>query len=161
MQNTYRYPALFEACEEGGYTVTFPDLPGIVTEGDTIDEAIAMAKEALALHILGMERDGDVFPNATNPAALPPVEGSFYSLVEAYLPPLRDKRANRSVNKMVTLPAWLKEEADRHNLNVSQILQRSLMEQLGIQQNINSINAKPVRKKQMNSDKKTKPVSAQ
>ena len=85
MQNTYRYPALFEACEEGGYTVTFPDLPGIVTEGDTIDEAIAMAKEALALHILGMERDGDVFPNATNPAALPPVEGSFYSLVEAYL----------------------------------------------------------------------------
>ena len=106
MQNTYRYPALFEACEEGGYTVTFPDLPGIVTEGDTIDEAIAMAKEALALHILGMERDGDVFPNATNPAALPPVEGSFYSLVEAYLPPLRDKRANRSVNKMVTLPAW-------------------------------------------------------
>ena len=161
MQNTYRYPALFESCEEGGYTVTFPDLPGIVTEGDDVDESIAMAKEALALHILGMERDGDDFPNATNPAALPPVEDSFYSLVEAYLPPLRDKRANRSVNKMVTLPAWLKEEADRHNLNVSQILQRSLMEQLGIQQNINGINAKPVRKQQMKSDKKTKPVSAQ
>ena len=61
MQNTYRYPALFEACEEGGYTVTFPDLPGIVTEGDDVDESIAMAKEALALHILGMERDGDDF----------------------------------------------------------------------------------------------------
>ena len=154
MQNTYRYPALFEACEEGGYTVTFPDLPGIVTEGDTIDEAIAMAKEALALHILGMERDGDVFPNATNPAALPPVEGSFYSLVEAYLPPLRDKRANRSVNKMVTLPAWLKEEADKHNLNVSQILQRSLMEQLGI----TGATVKTVHKPQMSGGKKSKPL---
>ena len=45
MQNTYRYPALFESCEEGGYTVTFPDLPGIVTEGDDVDEAIAMQKK--------------------------------------------------------------------------------------------------------------------
>jgi predicted RNase H-like HicB family nuclease len=160
MQNTYRYPALFEACEEGGYTVTFPDLPGIVTEGDTIDEAIAMAKEALALHILGMERDGDVFPSATNPATLPPLEGSFYSLVEAYLPPLRDKRANRSVNKMVTLPAWLKEEADRHNLNVSQILQRSLMEQLGIQSSITLEKSKSVRKHQKNDEGKNKPISA-
>ena len=160
MQNTYRYPALFEACEEGGYTVTFPDLPGIVTEGDDVDEAIAMAKEALALHILGMERDGDDFPNATNPAALPPVEGSFYSLVEAYLPPLRDKRANRSVNKMVTLPAWLKEEADRHNLNVSQILQRSLIEQLGIQSSITPEKSKSVRKHQNSDGKRNKPISA-
>lgn len=142
MQNTYRFPALFESCEEGGYTVTFPDLPGIVTEGDNIDEAVAMAKEALALHILGMERDGDRIPEPNNPANLPPVKGSFYSLVEAYLPPLRDKRANRSVNKMVTLPAWLKEEADRHNLNVSQILQRSLMEQLGIHQAVPIANKK-------------------
>ena len=116
-----------------------------------------MEKEALAFHILGMERDGDDFPNATNPAALPPVEGSFYSLVEAYVPPLRDKRANRSVNKMVTLPAWLKEEADRHNLNVSQILQRSLMEQLGI----TGATVKTVHKPQMSGGKKSKPISAQ
>ena len=161
MQNTYRYPALFESCEEGGYAVTFPDLPGIVTEGDDVDEAIAMAKEALALHILGMERDGDIIPDATNPAMLLPPEGSFYSLVDAYLPPLRDKRANRSVNKMVTLPAWLKEEADKHNLNVSQILQRSLMEQLGIQQNTAGSNIKPVRKHQNKSGKKNNSIPAQ
>jgi len=106
-----------------------------------------VAKEALALHILGMRRDEAFFSDATNPITLPPLENCFYSLVEAYLPPLRDKRANRSVNKMVTLPAWLKEEADRHNLNVSQILQRSLMEQLGIHQ------------PRKNTGKKTAPLS--
>ena len=132
MKDTYRYPALFESCEEGGYTVTFPDLPGIITEGDNIDEAVAMAKEALALHILGMERDGDIIPDPTDPVALAPQAGSFYSLIEAYLPLLRENRANRSVNKMVTLPAWLKEEADRRGLNVSKILQQSLKEHLGL-----------------------------
>ncbi len=159
MQNTYRFPALFESCEEGGYTITFPDLPGIVTEGDNVDEAIAMAKEALALHILGMERDGDFIPPPTNPEKFTPPKGSFYSLVEAYLPPLRDKRANRSVNKMVTLPAWLKEEADRHSLNVSQILQRSLMEQLGINQNASVLNRKTNHPRRKNDDKKTEPLS--
>jgi predicted RNase H-like HicB family nuclease len=39
----YLYPAVFDPNENGGYTVTFPDLPGCVTEGDTLDEALQMA----------------------------------------------------------------------------------------------------------------------
>jgi len=42
-----KYPARFEPAEEGGYTVEFIDLPGCITEGDTLEEAKAMAKEAL------------------------------------------------------------------------------------------------------------------
>ena len=58
----YVFPAVFDPCEEGGYTVTFPDLPGCITEGDTEEESFQMAKEALELHLYGMERDGDEIP---------------------------------------------------------------------------------------------------
>ena len=50
-----RYTVLLESDpEQGGYTVTVPALPGIVTEGDTLEEAISMAKDAIALHIEGL-----------------------------------------------------------------------------------------------------------
>jgi antitoxin HicB len=44
--------------DEGGYTVTVPELPGIVTQGDTFEEALAMAREAIALHVEGLAEDG-------------------------------------------------------------------------------------------------------
>lgn len=51
--------------ESGGYTVRVPALPGITTEGDTLEEAIAMAREAIALHIEGMLADGEAIPAET------------------------------------------------------------------------------------------------
>ena len=44
----YRYTVLFEPAEEGGFVVTCPALPGLVTEGDTLEEARAMAQDAIA-----------------------------------------------------------------------------------------------------------------
>ena len=48
--------------EQGGYWVSVPALPGILTQGDTLEEAIAMAREAIELHIRGMIRDGEEIP---------------------------------------------------------------------------------------------------
>ncbi|MBV9706268.1 MAG: type II toxin-antitoxin system HicB family antitoxin [Chloroflexi bacterium] len=46
----YQYTIILHPdAEQGGYTVTVPCLPGCVTEGDTLEEAIAMAKEAIQL----------------------------------------------------------------------------------------------------------------
>ena len=42
------YPAVFHE-EDGGYTVTFPDIPGCVTEGDSLEEALRMAKDAMGI----------------------------------------------------------------------------------------------------------------
>ena len=62
-EREYQYTILLEPDpEEGGYTVTVPALPGIVTEGDTIEEAIAMARDAITLHIEGMIADGEPVP---------------------------------------------------------------------------------------------------
>ncbi len=48
--------------EQGGYWVTVPALPGCVSQGETIEEAIAMAREAIALHIRSMIEDGESVP---------------------------------------------------------------------------------------------------
>ena len=63
----YIFPALFEAGDEDeqGYTVTFPDLQGCITEGDSLEEAIYMAKDALAGYLSIMEEDGEEIPVAS------------------------------------------------------------------------------------------------
>ena len=48
--------------EEGGYSVTVPFLPGCQTQGETLEEAIAMAKEAIELHIEGLLAHGEALP---------------------------------------------------------------------------------------------------
>ncbi len=47
MEKHIIYPAIFHKAEEGGFWVEFPDLPGCVTEGDTLEEAVLMAGDAL------------------------------------------------------------------------------------------------------------------
>ncbi|MCL5058703.1 MAG: type II toxin-antitoxin system HicB family antitoxin [Actinobacteria bacterium] len=117
---------------EGGYSVTFPDLPGCITEGDTVEEALSMAKEAISLHLYGMEDDGDPMPNPTPPEKLKVPEVGFISLIEVWMPPFRDKMANKAINKMVTLPKWLKDMAEREKVNVSHVLQEALKSHLGV-----------------------------
>ena len=56
------YTVLFEPAEEGGYVVTCPALPGLVTEGDTYQEARARAVEAIELYLESLQDDGLPFP---------------------------------------------------------------------------------------------------
>ena len=48
--------------DDGSYMVLVPSLPGCVTFGTSVDEALAMAKEAIALHIEGLIADGEEVP---------------------------------------------------------------------------------------------------
>ncbi|HHV74357.1 MAG TPA: type II toxin-antitoxin system HicB family antitoxin [Thermoanaerobacterium sp.] len=128
----YIFPAVFESDGNGGYTVTFPDLPGCITEGDTLDEALYMAKDALELYIYNLEEDNETIPIPTAPEKIKVPEGAFVNLIEVYMPPVRDEMANKSVNKTVTIPRWLNEAAENANINFSQVLQYALKEQLKI-----------------------------
>jgi len=56
------YIALFEQGQNSGYSVVFPDIPGVVTAGDNFEEAVRMAHEALAFHIEGLRVDSDSVP---------------------------------------------------------------------------------------------------
>jgi antitoxin HicB len=59
----YRYTIILHPdIDEGGYTVTVPALPGCVTQGETLEEAIAMAKDAIRLYVESLIADGEAVP---------------------------------------------------------------------------------------------------
>jgi antitoxin HicB len=61
--SNYRYTIILQPDqEEGGYTITVPALPGCITQGETVDEAIEMAKDAIRLHIEALVADGQPVP---------------------------------------------------------------------------------------------------
>ena len=60
--NEYSYTVLFEPAEEGGYVASCPALPGLVTEGDTIDEARARVREAIEAYVESLLKDGQPIP---------------------------------------------------------------------------------------------------
>ena len=66
MQKQYHYTVLFEPTEEGGYTVTVPALPGLVTEGRTLSEARSMVVEAIQCHLESLGKDGQPIPKDVN-----------------------------------------------------------------------------------------------
>lgn len=58
----FTYTVLFEPAEEGGFVVTCPALPGLVTEGDTLEEAREMAVDAIRGYLESFVKDGDPIP---------------------------------------------------------------------------------------------------
>jgi antitoxin HicB len=62
MAGEYSFTVFFEPAVEGGYVVTCPALPGLVTEGDTLAEAKRMAKDAIRLYLESLRADGEPIP---------------------------------------------------------------------------------------------------
>ena len=57
------YKVLLQKAPEGGFTVNVPALPGCITEGDTLDEAMSMAKEAIELYVEELQSRGEDIPD--------------------------------------------------------------------------------------------------
>lgn len=121
------YPAIFH--EEDGYWVEFPDLTGCVTEGNTIEEAMAMAQEALGLWLVSQVEMGSELPTPSDIADIHAADGivTYVSTdVDAY------RRDTKAVKKMLSIPAWLAKEAEARNISLSKVLQDALKEQLNL-----------------------------
>ena len=58
----YSFTVFFEPAAEGGYVVTCPALPGLVTEGDTLAEARKMARDAIRAYLESLRKDGEAIP---------------------------------------------------------------------------------------------------
>lgn len=128
------YPACFYPCEEGGYTVIFPDLPGCVTEGDTLAEAVDMAIDAASGWLLNSVENNETIPQASNIKSIDPneYENGFVSIISINLDEYSKKYGNKAVKKTLTIPAWLNTIAERENINFSQILQDGLKKRLNL-----------------------------
>ena len=129
------YFAVFEPYD-GGFSVYYPDLPGCTSCGDDFEQAQKKAKEALHLHIYGMEKDGDDVPNPTEVKNLrideETQEGYIISPITIYPEIFKNEQDNKAVKTNVTIPAWLKEIAEHENVNYSAILQNALREYLRV-----------------------------
>ncbi|WP_295092654.1 type II toxin-antitoxin system HicB family antitoxin [Ruminococcus sp.] len=76
----YAYPAIFKA-EKSGYSVSFPDISGCFTQGDTLEEAKDNAKDALCLMLYDMEEKGEAIPEASNFEKIKASERDIVSLI--------------------------------------------------------------------------------
>ena len=66
----YQYTAVFEPAPEGGFVVTVPALPGLVTEGDTMEEARTMVKDAIRGYLESLVQHGEEIPIEPSPASI-------------------------------------------------------------------------------------------
>jgi len=72
-----RYNAVFESCDEGGFTVTVPKLPGLVTEGDTYEKALVNVQDAIAGYLQIMNEAGENLPDPDEKVFSTPVDLRF------------------------------------------------------------------------------------
>ena len=134
MKDFYTYPALFHVADDG-ISITFPDLPGCLPCADNMEEAFCNAREALQLHLYGMEEDNEPIPGPSPISAIHTEANETIAMIEAWMPPFRERMANKAVNKTVTIPRWLDTLAKRENVNFSHIFQQSLKDYLGVADN--------------------------
>lgn len=127
----YFYPAVFTYEPDQEIAVEFPDLK-CATSGENDDDAFLSARELLGCVLYGLEEDGEPIPAPTALSKVVTQPNECAVLVDVYMPSIRQANINRSVNRTVTLPAWLNAAALEKNINFSQILQEALKSQLHI-----------------------------
>ncbi len=120
------YPAIIHE-EDGGYWIEFPDLEGCQTQGDTLEELMEMAKEALGLYLVSLEENGQAIPTPSSIADIAAGEESTTYVatdMNAY------RRDTRAMKKMLSIPAWLAKEAEARNISLSKVLQEALLSKI-------------------------------
>ena len=105
------YIALIHKDGASDYGVSFPDLPGVISAGATLDEARQMAAEALALHIEGMADDGEPLPEPASLESIMAVAENRDAV--AVLIPIAEGNP-RVVRVNITLPQDVLEEIDAY-----------------------------------------------
>lgn len=128
----YFYPAVFGYEPGQEISVVFPDLD-VATSGVNDDDALLSARELLGCALFGLEEDGEEIPAPTPLAEVVTNANECAVLIDVYMPSVRQAQINRSVNRTVTLPAWLNAAALERNINFSQVLQDALKSQLHMQ----------------------------
>lgn len=127
----YVYPAVFTYEEGQEIAVVFPDLDA-ATSGESDEDALFSARELLGCVMAGLEEDDEEIPVPTSLAQVPCEANERVVLIDVYMPSIRMAHVNRSVNRTVTLPAWLNAAAQEKNINFSQVLQEGLKQRLGV-----------------------------
>lgn len=139
------YPTFIVSADDGSghpYLVCVPDME-IFTEGDSLADAIEMARDAIGLAGISMEDNGDALPiPSTRESAVKKVKDctdivdfskGILTYVDVDFSEYRRKNDTKTVRRNVALPSWLNYEAEHAGINVSRVLQEALMNILGVE----------------------------
>lgn len=125
------YPVILSQ-RETFILVYVPDFE-INTQGETIAEAIEMARDAIGVVGIDMEDDGESLPEPTTISEVKTdVETDIVTLVDVDFSEYRRKNDLRAVKKNCTIPSWLSFEAEKAGINFSAILTAALKKELKI-----------------------------
>ena len=123
------YPACFyKDNDNDSYAVVVPDLPGCVSGGDTLADAILMVTDAASGWVLDELEDGKAIPTASPLGDVRLDPGGFVNMLVLDMDAYAEKYGNKAVRKNLTIPAWLNTFAESNHVNFSQVLQDSLTE---------------------------------
>ena len=124
------YPAIFHPAEEGGFWITFPDLPECMTQGDDMQSAYEMAVDALGLAVTSRKKEKQEIPAPSLPYEVALSANECCVIIEFDMLAYQKRTNSRAVKKTLTIPAWLNEEALSIGLNFSQVLQEALLQKI-------------------------------
>jgi len=123
----YIYTALFTPIEDGsGYYAKVPDLPGCITTGNSLSDAIDQITDAMSAWLVVAEDEGEPITPPSPQEKLSVDAGTICSLISADTIEYRAQTDTRAVRKNVSLPSWMVRLADKRGINCSQVLQDAL-----------------------------------
>lgn len=123
----YIYTALFTPIEDGsGYYAKVPDLPGCITTGNSLSDAIDQITDAMSAWLVVAEDEGEPITPPSPQEKLSVDAGTICSLISADTIEYRAQTDTRAVRKNVSLPSWMIRLADKRGINCSQVLQDAL-----------------------------------
>ena len=125
------YPAIFTKVDDG-YAVHVPDFP-LDTQGDTLPEAMEMARDAIGIMGIDLEDDKKPIPKSSQPGEISCADNEFVGLIDIDFCAYRRANERRTVRRNVSLPSWLDVEAEKAGINVSAVLQSALKQELNLQ----------------------------
>ncbi|MBR6328156.1 MAG: type II toxin-antitoxin system HicB family antitoxin [Lachnospiraceae bacterium] len=130
----YIYTAIIEKVNDNRFECSVPDLPGCISSGNSLDQAIDMITDAASGWLVINEDENNPIRTATPQSELSIPKNAISTLIRIDTIAYRAATDTRSVRKNVSLPAWMANFADKLNINCSQLLQESLRQRFDMLQ---------------------------
>ncbi len=116
----YVFPAIFHKNEDGSFTIIYPDLPGCISEGKDLGNAMYMAESALSQWIEYLSDKKKDIPQASDLDKVSVGENEFVNLIRANI------KDGKAVRRTVSIPKWMDDLVSEDGLSLSKILQDAL-----------------------------------
>ena len=117
--------------EEGVYMVDFPDLPNCFTYGNTLDEAMEMAKDVLPLMLCGAEDAHNDIPAPSPVDKIERDKDDILAAIDADTLAYRKKYSKKAKQKMISIPEWMDSLLQERNISLSNFVQNAIIKEFG------------------------------